>query len=164
MRFARYRTVTSWLQGHSILPLLRGDAESIRDEVFAEVTYHAAYEPKRAVRTERYKYIRRYDKRESPVLSNIDDGLAKSELLEAGYAEQAPAPEQLYDALLDPAEKINLVDKPDFTEVLADMRGRLDRWMRDTDDPLLHGPVSAPPGAVANDPDGVSPRDPLKPL
>ena len=105
----------SWLQGHSILPLLRGDAESIRDEVFAEVTYHAAYEPKRAVRTERYKYIRRYDKRESPVLSNIDDGLAKSELLEAGYAEQTPAPEQLYDALLDPAEKINLVDKADFT-------------------------------------------------
>ena len=153
-----------WLQGHSILPLLRGDAESIRDEVFAEVTYHAAYEPKRAVRTERYKYIRRYDKRESPVLSNIDDGLAKSELLEAGYAEQAPAPEQLYDALLDPAEKINLVDKPDFTEVLADMRGRLDRWMRETDDPLLRGPVPAPPGAVANDPDGLSPRGPLKPL
>ncbi len=154
----------TWLQGHSMLPLLRGDAESIRDEVFAEVTYHAAYEPKRALRSERYKYIRRYDSRESPVLSNIDDGLAKTELLKAGFGEQAPAPEQLYDTLLDPLEKINLIDEADYADVLADMRLRLDRWMRETDDPLLRGPVLAPPGTVANDPDGLSPRDPLKPL
>ena len=153
-----------WLQGHSVLPLLRGDAESIRAEVFAEVTYHAAYEPKRAVRSERYKYIRRYDNRESSVLSNIDDGLAKTELLEAGFGEQAPAPEQLYDTLLDPAEKINLIDEADYADLLADMRLRLDRWMRETDDPLLRGPVPAPPGTVANDPDGLSPRGPLKSL
>ena len=125
----------AWLQGHSILPLLRGEAVAIRDEVFAEVSYHAAYEPKRAVRSERYKYIRRYDKRESPVLSNIDDGLAKSEWVEFGFAEQAPAPEQLYDTLLDPNERVNLIDDPDHAAILADMRARLDRWMRDTDDP-----------------------------
>ena len=57
--------------------------------------------------------------------------------LKPAMPSKRPRPEQLYDALLDPAEKINLVDKQDFTEVLADMRGRLDRWMRETDDPLL---------------------------
>ncbi len=151
----------AWLQGHSMLPLLRGESETIRDELFAEVSYHAAYEPKRAVRTERYKYIRRYDQRESPVMSNIDDGLAKSELVEFGFAEQGPAPEQLYDTLLDPNERVNLVDDPGYAATLADMRARLDRWMRDTDDPLLLGQVPAPPGAELNDPDGPSPRGPM---
>lgn len=150
-----------WLQGTSILPLLRGERDAIRDEVFAEVNYHAAYEPKRAVRTERYKYIRRYDNRESPVLSNIDDGFAKSELVQNGFAEQAPAPEQLYDTLLDPAERRNLIHDAEQADALADLRARLDRWMRATDDPLLRGPVPAPPGVQLNDPDGQSPRDPL---
>ncbi|MCY3778776.1 MAG: sulfatase [Chloroflexi bacterium] len=153
-----------WLQGHSMLPLLRGEADAIRDEVFAEVNYHAAYEPKRAVRSERYKYIRRYDQREAPVLSNIDDGFSKSELVSAGFGDIAPAPEQLYDTLLDPIERDNLTDDPEYADILADMRERLDRWMRETDDPLLRGHVPAQPGTFANDPDGTSPRGPQYPL
>jgi len=45
-----------WLQGRSILPVLRGEREKVNDEVYADVTYHAAYEPQRAVRTGRWKY------------------------------------------------------------------------------------------------------------
>ncbi len=154
----------AWLQGHSMLPLLRGESETIRDELFAEVTYHAAYEPKRAVRSDRYKYIRRYDGRARPVLANVDDGFAKSELVEGGFGEWQTAPEQLYDTLLDPVERVNLIDNPEYAPVLAGMRARLDRWMRETDDPLLQGDVPAPPGAVANSPDGDSPRGKLYPI
>ncbi len=49
----------SWLQGTSLLPLPREEVEQLHDAIFAEVTYHAAYEPMRAVRTPRWKYIRR---------------------------------------------------------------------------------------------------------
>ncbi|MCY3916867.1 MAG: sulfatase [Chloroflexi bacterium] len=150
-----------WLQGHSMLPLLTGERESIREEIFAEVSYHAAYEPKRAVRSERYKYIRRFDGRAKLVLSNIDDGFTKSEWLAAGYGESEIAPERLYDTWLDPVERVNLVDSAEHAEVLADMRARLDRWMRETDDPLLSGPVPAPPEAELNDPDGLSPQGPM---
>ena len=55
----------AWLEGPSLLPLVRGEVDEIHDEVFAEVTYHAAYEPQRAVRTARYKYMRRFDDRAS---------------------------------------------------------------------------------------------------
>ena len=150
-----------WLQGHSMLPLLTSERESIRDEIFAEVNYHVAYEPKRAVRTERYKYIRRYDGRRSPVLPNIDDSITKSEWLEAGYAERETEPERLYDTWLDPVERVNLIDSVEHADALADLRARLERWMRDTDDPLLRGHVPAPPEAELNDPDGVSPRPPM---
>lgn len=152
-----------WLQGRSMLPLLRGEGAAMRAEIFAEVSYHATYEPKRAVRSERYKYIRRYDRRQSPVLPNIDDGLSKDDFLEQGFAQRAPAAEQLYDTYFDSAESNNLVNDAGYADVLDDMRGRLDRWMRATEDPLLRGPVPAPAVAVANDPDSSSPLGPLLP-
>src|SRR5436305_947035 len=37
----------AWLEGKSFLPVLRGDAPEINQEIFAEVNYHASYEPKR---------------------------------------------------------------------------------------------------------------------
>jgi arylsulfatase A-like enzyme len=152
------------LQGVSLMPLIRGEAESVRDEIFTEVNYHAAYEPMRAIRTPHWKYIRRYDDRQAPVLPNCDDSLSKSLWLEHGWAEMAPEPEMLFDLIFDPNEAHNLVGDPRAQEILVDLRARLDAWMRETDDPLLRGPVPAPPGAVVNDPDGLSPQEPPQPV
>ena len=60
--------------------------------------------------------------------------------------------ERLYDLVLDPNEMQNLVGEASSRKVLTEMRQRLDRWMKDTDDPLLTGPVPAPVGARINDP------------
>lgn len=147
------------LEGTSLLPLVNGGADDIREEVFAEVNYHAAYEPMRCVRTKRWKYIRRYDGRSRPVLPNCDDGPSKTVWLRHGWADQPVPEEALYDLVFDPSETRNLVDESSLGDVLADMRGRLGRWMRDTDDPLLRGMVPAPKGAQINDPDGISPRE-----
>jgi N-sulfoglucosamine sulfohydrolase len=148
-----------WLQGTSMMPLIRGEVDEIRDEVFAEVTYHAAYEPKRAVRTKRHKYIRRFDGRTTPVLPNCDDSPSKDVWLEHGWHDRAPEPEQLYDLVFDPSETDNLASDPYTAEALAEMRDRLERWMAATGDPLLDGPVPAPSGTRVNDPDGLSPRE-----
>lgn len=150
-----------WLQGRSLVPLVRGEVDRLHEEVFTEVTHHAAYDPQRAVRTDRWKYIRYFGDHPTQVLPNCDDSAAKDVLLAHGWAD-APIPrEQLYDLILDPAEGHDLADDPAHAATLDDLRGRLERWMRDTDDPLLDGPVPAPVGAVINDVDQVSPDEPL---
>jgi N-sulfoglucosamine sulfohydrolase len=149
-----------WLQGSSLMPLVRGEAERLHEAIFAETTYHAAYEPQRAVRSERWKYIRRFDDYEHPVLANCDDSASKDLLVEAGWGEQIVPREQLYDLVLDPAEGNDVAADPARDEVLAEMRGRLDAWMRETEDPLLDGPVASPPGAIVNEQWQLSPDDP----
>lgn len=151
----------SWLEGRSFLPVLRGEKAEINDEVFAEVTYHASYEPKRAVRTQRYKYIRRYGDRTAPVLPNCDDSPSKTLWLEHEWKQKTLPREQLYDLIFDPAEHNNLASDRGSAKILEEMRGRLDAWMKRTSDPLLDGPVPAPAGAKVNPADGVSPREPV---
>ncbi len=147
------------LQGTSLLPLVRGEAQEIHEAVFAEVNYHAAYEPQRAVRTHRWKYIRRYDGRAHPNLPNCDDGPSKSLWLSNGWRGRAVDAEQLYDLVFDPNETRNAAADPTCRSTLDEMRGRLDQWMHATGDPILRGPIAAPPGALANDPDGASPNE-----
>lgn len=154
----------AWLQGNSIMPVLRGDVEEINEEIFAEVSYHAAYEPQRAVRTKRYKYIRRYVAEHTghatPVLANCDDSLSKDVLLANGWRDRVIPDEQLFDLAFDPNETNNLAADPSMGDVLTDMRNRLQKWMERTDDPLLAGGViPVPSTAVLNQMDAMSPRD-----
>ncbi|MGV1048941.1 MAG: sulfatase [Solirubrobacterales bacterium] len=152
----------AWLQGSSLMPLVRGEVDRLHEEVFAEVTFHAAYEPQRAVRTERWKYIRRFDDYRYPVLANCDDSDSKDLLVAADWGKREAPREQLYDLVLDPAEGENLAPRPELAGRLAELRARLDRWMRETADPLLEGPVAPPEGALLNEPWQVSPNEPMR--
>lgn len=151
-----------WLEGSSLLPLMRGERRELHDELFAEVNYHAAYEPKRAVRTRRWNYVRHYGDKLTPVLPNCDDGPSKTLWLNNGWRQMPVPREMLFDTVLDPNETRNLAGESAHSAVLSEMRGRLDRWMERTEDPLLHGPVKAPPEAMINDPEGISPKEPTK--
>ncbi len=151
-----------WLQGESLIPLLRGETDTVHEATFAEMTYHAAYEPQRSVRTGRWKYIRRFDDFPGPVLANCDDSASKEIWVEAGWGERTVPREQLYDLVLDPAEMENRADDPGAAAALAEMRRRLEEWMRETDDPLLDGRVAPPVGAEVNEQWQVSPDEPTR--
>jgi arylsulfatase A-like enzyme len=144
------------------MPLIRDRKTSIRDEIFAEMTWHAAYEPQRAVRTQRWKYIRRFGQRTTPVLANCDDSPSKSLLLSLGWAHRTVPFEQLYDLAFDPNEAANLADDPACAEIRNELAGRLGSWMQDTHDPLLDGDPSPPVGAEINDPDQLSASEPTR--
>lgn len=147
-----------WLQGVSLLPLLE-KGESVRDAVFAEVTYHAAYEPMRSIRTDRYKLIVRYDDLLSIVMANMDQSPAKLQLIEEGYSENVHPRESLYDLHADPAERINLITDLRYTNVYHELLRQLNAWMEKTDDPLLHyrHRVPKPAGAVVNTRSSLNP-------
>lgn len=149
-----------WLEGVSLVSLLRGQAASARETVYAEVNFHAAYEPMRCVRTDRYKYIRRYGERTAPVACNIDDGAAKSYAVAHGLLDTVLPREELYDLTLDPGERENRVDVPAYARILSEMRRRLETWQERTGDPLSgNGTLPLPPGAQANLADALSPNE-----
>ena len=144
--------IPEWVAGHSLVPFMEGKTEKIRDEIFSEVTYHAAYEPKRCVRTERYKLIRLYDYHNGYVPANIDEALSKDFLVENGYLNKKRVKEYLFDLWLDPYERDNLVDNSEYAEVYNDLSVRLENWMKRTDDPILKygSRVPKPHGAKVN--------------
>ena len=120
-----------FLQGTSLLPLVRGEVGSIHDEIFTEMTFHAAYEPQRAIRTERWKYIRRFHDYEHPVLANCDDSATKDLLVEAAGASRSFREEQLYDLLLDPNENRDLSADSEYAQTRKRLAARLREWMED---------------------------------
>ena len=63
------------------------------------------------MRTERFKYVRRFGDRELPVLANCDDSPSKALLIREGWANQPVPFEQLYDLVFDPAEGTNLIPR-----------------------------------------------------
>lgn len=131
------------VQGMSFASTLRDAASPGRNEVFLEKTYHADYDPIRAIRTGSYKYIRNFEPR--PRLALPPDLESSPTRRGMGDAHLAPrASEELYDLTADPTESTNLVDDPDLAEVLGGLREQLATFMTATDDPLRHGPISAP--------------------
>ena len=140
----------------------RGRSTEVRDELFAELTYHAAYDPQRAIRTRRHKLIRHFGDRLEPVLPNVDDSPSK-DAARRGRLGRAPAAAR---RALRPAhgpgrDAQPRRRRPRTPTPSADLDGRLEAWMRDTDDPLLDGPVLPPPGATVNDPAGLSATEPF---
>ena len=143
-------TAPDYLQGRSIMPLIRREAEEINEAVYATVNYHAAYEPKRAIRTTRYKYIRRYAPADHPLLPNCDDSISKLLLHDDhDWNDRGQLEEYLYDLIYDPHEAANVASDPAYTDVLDHMRDKLKQWQEKSSDPLLeHGFVEAWPHSV----------------
>jgi N-sulfoglucosamine sulfohydrolase len=150
------------IDGRSLYGLVSAPEKPLHEELFAELTYHAAYEPMRSIRTAEYRYTRRFDGRSQPVLPNIDDSPSKEALLEAGWQTEAQEEELLFSCLVDRENSVDVSSR--MPEVTSAMRTRLLDWMTTTHDPLASGAGLEVKGAYANPPDGLSPTDEPQPL
>lgn len=137
------------VQGVSFLPLLRGEPATPRAAIYAEKTYHTYYDPMRAIRTERFKYIRNFEVTPRVEVPGDIQGGAIFRADPRVYTDVQHVPIELYDLTADPAELTNLAGKSEYTDVELWLDTRLWTWMEETDDPLLRGPVESPAAAAA---------------
>lgn len=130
------------IAGYSLAPLFNDDQTySSRNHIFAEITWHDTYVPMRAVRTERFKYIRNFWHNPRVYLPNdVYASLAGREV-RGRYGRPSRVYEELYDLEADPYEQENIVEKEAYTQVRAKLVSTLATWMHETDDPILKGPV-----------------------
>jgi len=153
-----------WLQGKSLLPMINREKDELHSAIFAEVNYHVAFEPMRSVRTKEWKYIRRYDKQNHPILSNCDVGFSKTTWMDHGWQNSQPKEEALFNLIFDPNEVNNLAGDPDYETILIEMKSRLRKEMQRTGDPLLKGDVPLPSTALVNDRDDLDPSENTLPV
>ncbi|MDW8310311.1 MAG: sulfatase [Verrucomicrobiales bacterium] len=171
----------------SLMPLLEGKTQRGRDMVFLERERHANVRrghlgyPARAVRTARFLYIRNLAPERWPAgdpelwhsvgpFGDCDGSPTKDFILahrdepqgrrffELCFAKR-PA-EELYDLDKDPDQIVNVAGRPEYAAALKRLRAELERWMRNSGDPRLHGddgfdrfpysgaPVRGAPGAT----------------
>ena len=131
--------IPAGLDGRSFAPLLTGEPYAPREHVFFEFTWHSKYNPMRAVRTSKYKYIRNFG--DVPLVyipAPLFSSPAGLEVRNECYGRQRPE-EELYDLENDPLELENLADDPAHAGELAALRDRVETWMVDTEDRLLEG-------------------------
>jgi N-sulfoglucosamine sulfohydrolase len=141
------------LQGRSFEPLIMGKGYERNRAIFAEKTYHTYYDPMRCIRTERWKFIANFEFAPWQDTSPDYDINAKSyveaaKALAVPYERQYHPPFELYDLGNDPWEQRDLADSPEHQEIRDELIRRLRQWMRDSEDPLLEGPMAQ--GAYRN--------------
>jgi arylsulfatase A-like enzyme len=137
------------VQGTSFLRPLRSEPSASRTAIYAEKTYHTYYDPMRAIRTERFKYIRNFE--ETPKVEVPTDiqagGIFRAD--PRAYTDPQHDPVELYDLSGDPLERHNLAGSAEYRDVERQLDLRLWSWMRETDDPLLRGAIESPESRAA---------------
>ncbi len=115
-----------------------------RDAIFAEKTFHSYYDPTRCIRTARHKYIRNF---ESAFAVEVPADIQQGPIFKkyaSRYSTDRPNVVELYDLEDDPLEQRNIAGTPTTASIEKELSSRLWAWMRETDDPLLNGPVPSP--------------------
>ncbi len=135
-------------EGVSFMDVLRDPESVVRTSIFAEDHWHDYEDYSRAIRTERYKYIRNFyydlpntpsaDALRSPTFRAMQELEAQDKLPVAQRAcFLVPRPEkELYDLLMDPFEIENLVADRRHRDLLATLRDEMQQMRRRTNDRL----------------------------
>lgn len=108
------------MTGRSLAPLVSGESDDWREELFLESLFTLRDNPfLEGIRTEDWKYIRMYD----GVLDYTEE--------DVDFAGKEPAFEQLFNLKEDPEEKKNLIGDYDNSKLLSKLREKVKAYSRD---------------------------------
>jgi len=136
--------IPSSVQGVSHAQVLeQSTSVPVRDELYAQMTYHDYYDPLRCIRTDRYKLIVSFEATRAWMDPTQQWDHQSSVHLTLEKAGLRHPPLRLYDLESDPLEQNNLADDASYATVRHELGSKLLEMMRQTDDPVLFGmPVS----------------------
>jgi len=130
------------IEGKSFLPILKEETQSIRNNIYAEKSFHEIYDPMRCVRTRNYKYIHNF--KNSDTLYQLTKDIPASKILKK-QVKNPRMEEELYDLEADSLEMNNLINNPEYESIADELRKKLNDWMVRTNDPILNGVIKPPP-------------------
>jgi N-sulfoglucosamine sulfohydrolase len=129
--------------GASLRGLVEGGAAG-KSHLFSQLTYHTYYDPKRSVRSARYKLIANFSTAPQP-MDPTQSWVRRVALPDGPLGGlQSTSPLELYDLDKDPLEFDNVVADESYRPVLRELSELLLDWMGRVKDPLLAGAVSSP--------------------
>lgn len=132
--------------GKNLIPIFNNPTTQVRDYIYAEDHWHDFEDFGRAVRNDRYKYIRNFypdlpettsadilrDPTYQFMLKQKSEGTLDSRYMSYFYSPKPP--EQLFDTEKDPYELHNLIAEPAYAQVADRMRAKMDEIRRSTND------------------------------
>ena len=120
------------VQGRSLLPYLRGEADRHREAVYGEVCPPWLYN-----RFETYEDFEAHHGGWAETPMNVPGDFTKAVRTEAfSYMWYGTGEEELYDLAKDPHEQYNVAASPEYAEARTAMKLRLLEWHALTEDPM----------------------------
>jgi N-sulfoglucosamine sulfohydrolase len=132
------------LHGISFAPLLEGGDYTPRQEIFAEITYHDYYDPRRCIRTDSYKLIVNFTTAPFYMDPSQSWRPRSDTVVPSNHAMAYHKHVELYDLKKDPWELEDVSERPEYAEVRKDLLARLQKHLTKIEDPILKGAVTSP--------------------
>ena len=142
--------VPDGVNGQSLLPVLRGEAQAGCEQVFTQFHQTSARRnyPMRCVQNAQFGYIfNPWSDGERAFRNESQNGRSWQAMEEAAASDSELAArnhlftyrvlEEFYDFANDPNALNNLIDDPNYADEIQDLRNALEEWMVETDDPAL---------------------------
>ena len=138
------------LEGHSFLPMLRGESQAGFDSVFKVYNENAAggRSPMVALESARFLYVfNPWSNGKRTMFSATYSTNTYKRMVQLGEKDARIAHrihllnyrvlEEFYDVRNDPDCLVNLIDDPAYQAEIEKFRGMLEEWLRKLDDPML---------------------------
>jgi N-sulfoglucosamine sulfohydrolase len=145
--------ISETYQGNSFVPILESYSAKTRDFIAAEHNWHDYQAHERAVRNDKYLYIRNaFPELNASPPADAVRSITYQEMIKMHKANKlsenqldcfiAPRPaEELYDVVNDPWQLHNLAESTEHANALDKMRKLLENWIIEFDDKIPENPT-----------------------
>ena len=134
------------LDGRSVLPLLKGETQTGREQIFTQIDYTIGgpAKPMRCIQDQRFGYIFNAFSDGTFAYKNNNEGLTFKAMMQKGKTDPAiqervdmfrhRVVEEFYDLQKDPECVHNLIDNPEYKNEITKYQARLRKWMVESGD------------------------------